>query len=113
MLFNTVSVTVLFQWLKNKVLVWLKLVYSENRTNIGSYCIKGFEGRLLHFLWETYANLQISQLFNVIIGKNLLSLALIFFPLLFNYFTPANIGITLTVLLSVCLSIFVVYKHSS
>ena len=98
MLFNTwnillitVLVTILFQWLKNKVLVWLKLVYSENRTNIGSYCIKGFEGRLLHFLWETYANLQISQLFNVIIGKNLWCLALILLFFIYSVILPLKI----------------------
>lgn len=57
------------QWLENKVLGWLKLVYAGNRTNIGSDCIEGFKGRLLHFLWETYASVQIGQLFKIIIGR--------------------------------------------
>ncbi|WAR31452.1 ANC2-like protein [Mya arenaria] len=54
-------------WLENKVLVWLKLVYSGNLSNTGSTCIEGFKGRLQHFLWETYARVQIEQLFNIII----------------------------------------------
>jgi len=64
--------SLLLQWLENKVLVWLKLVYCGNRGNqVGSQgdtCIEGFKGRLLHFLWETYARVQIGQLFNIIIG---------------------------------------------
>ena len=60
-------VFVFLQWLDTKVLGWLHLVYSGNRTHIYSDCIDGFKGRLLHFLYETYANIQIEQLFNIII----------------------------------------------
>ena len=66
-IFNAIKLYVLFQWLENKVLGWLKLVYSGNRSHIEADCIAGFKGRLLHFLFETYANVQISQLFNIII----------------------------------------------
>ena len=61
------TVTCIFQWLETKVLGWLKLVYSGNRSHIEADCLEGFKGRLLHFLYETYANVQISQLFNIII----------------------------------------------
>ncbi|KAL4219155.1 Anaphase-promoting complex subunit 2 [Mactra antiquata] len=65
--FETAYLSSLQNWLENKVLGWLKLVYSLDRTNIGSDCIEGFKGRLIHFLLETYANVQISQLFKIII----------------------------------------------
>ncbi|XP_053380784.1 anaphase-promoting complex subunit 2-like isoform X2 [Mercenaria mercenaria] len=65
--FETAYLDSLENWLEHKVLGWLKLVYAGNRTNIGSDCIEGFKGRLLHFLWETYANVQIGQLFKIII----------------------------------------------
>ncbi|KAH3796752.1 hypothetical protein DPMN_150323, partial [Dreissena polymorpha] len=65
--FETAFLTTLEQWLENKVLAWLRLVYTRNHSNIRSDCIEGFKGRLLHFLWEIYASIQIGQLFNIII----------------------------------------------
>ena len=59
--------SVWFQWLDSKVLGWLNLVYSGNRKYIYLDCIAGFKGRLLHFLYETFARTQIEQLFNIII----------------------------------------------
>jgi len=55
------------QWLENKVLGWLDLVYSEGRKHTYADCIAGYKGRLLHFLFETFAKTQIEQLFNIII----------------------------------------------
>ncbi|KAK7479008.1 hypothetical protein BaRGS_00029769, partial [Batillaria attramentaria] len=53
-------------WLDTKVLNWLHLIYG-----IGSaekmQSINAFRDRLMHFIWETYANTLIEQLFNIII----------------------------------------------
>ncbi|KAK3088868.1 hypothetical protein FSP39_024770 [Pinctada imbricata] len=65
--FETSYLESLEQWLDSKVLGWLNLVYSGNRTHIYADCIAGFRGRLLHFLYETFARTQIEQLFNIII----------------------------------------------
>ncbi|XP_071154099.1 anaphase-promoting complex subunit 2-like isoform X1 [Mytilus edulis] len=65
--FETSYIDILETWLDTKVLGWLHLVYSGNRTHIYSDCIDGFKGRLLHFLYESFANIQIEQLFNIII----------------------------------------------
>ena len=59
------SVIFIFQYLDTKVLEWLRLIYqhSEEKTqNIDS-----FRGRLMHFIWETYANVLIDQLFSIVI----------------------------------------------
>lgn len=55
------------QWLDSKVLGWLTLVYSGNCRNTNADCIEGFKGRLLHFMYETFAKTHIDQLFNIII----------------------------------------------
>lgn len=58
---------VVLQWLDSKVLGWLTLVYSGNCRNTNADCIEGFKGRLLHFMYETFAKTHIDQLFNIII----------------------------------------------
>ncbi|KAL5012414.1 hypothetical protein ScPMuIL_010965 [Solemya velum] len=54
-------------WLENKVIGWLNLVYTTNPSHVDTDSISGFKGRLLHFLYETFARTQIEQLFNIII----------------------------------------------
>ncbi|XP_061183897.1 anaphase-promoting complex subunit 2-like [Saccostrea echinata] len=65
--FETSYLKNLEEWLDSKVLGWLTLVYSGNCRNTYSDCIEGFKGRLLHFLYETFARTHIDQLFNIII----------------------------------------------
>ncbi|XP_033732322.1 anaphase-promoting complex subunit 2-like [Pecten maximus] len=65
--FETSYLDNLQNWLETKVLGWLHLVYSDERRHTTADCISGFKGRLLHFLFETFAKTQIDQLFNIII----------------------------------------------
>ncbi|KAK3606129.1 hypothetical protein CHS0354_010758, partial [Potamilus streckersoni] len=65
--FETAFIESLENWLDTKVLGWLNLIYTGNRTHIGADCISSFRGRLQHFLYKTYAQVQINELFNIII----------------------------------------------
>ncbi|CAH1786015.1 unnamed protein product, partial [Owenia fusiformis] len=80
--FESTFLETLEKWLETKVLGWLLLVYNqdddkpsnqpssknqENAKLTTKECIEAYKGRLMHFLYETYANVQISQLFNIII----------------------------------------------
>ncbi|XP_067662241.1 anaphase-promoting complex subunit 2-like [Haliotis asinina] len=65
--YETSYLDTLQKWLDSKVLGWLNIIYAGNRTSSGPECISAFKGRLLHFLYETYAKALIDQLFNIII----------------------------------------------
>ncbi|KAL3869262.1 hypothetical protein ACJMK2_041966 [Sinanodonta woodiana] len=65
--FETSFLESLENWLDTKVLGWLNLIYTGNRTHIGADCISSFRGRLQHFLYKTYAQVQINEFFKIII----------------------------------------------
>ncbi|KAK6194717.1 hypothetical protein SNE40_000298 [Patella caerulea] len=52
------------KWLDTKVLGWLNSIYAGEKSHNS---ISAFRGRLLHFLFETYANARIEQLFMIVI----------------------------------------------
>ncbi|XP_076453676.1 anaphase-promoting complex subunit 2-like [Babylonia areolata] len=52
-------------YLDTKVLEWLRLIYQHSEEKAQS--IDSFRGRLMHFIWETHANVLIEQLFNIVI----------------------------------------------
>ena len=55
------------QWLDTKVLGWLNAVYASSESAHGPESVSAFRDRLLHLLYETYAQTLIDQLFNIII----------------------------------------------
>ncbi|XP_025096044.1 LOW QUALITY PROTEIN: anaphase-promoting complex subunit 2-like [Pomacea canaliculata] len=65
--FETSYLKSLEEWLDTKVLNWLQLIYAGNRSDEQAQSISAFRGRLMHFVFEVYANTLIDQLFNIII----------------------------------------------
>lgn len=55
----------LLQWLDNKVVGWLELLYETGKSGEGS--MSAHKGRLYHFMYNIYANTRIHELFNMII----------------------------------------------
>ncbi|XP_074654773.1 anaphase-promoting complex subunit 2-like [Tubulanus polymorphus] len=62
--FESSYVGILENWLDVKVIGWFSHIYQSSRIDID---VSSFKSRLQHFLYETFANSLIDQLFNVII----------------------------------------------
>ncbi|ESP05035.1 hypothetical protein LOTGIDRAFT_109593 [Lottia gigantea] len=62
--FETSYIDHLEKWLDTKVLGWLNSIYAGEKNQCS---ISAFRGRLLHFLFETYAHARIEQLFAIVI----------------------------------------------
>ncbi|XP_022094921.1 anaphase-promoting complex subunit 2-like [Acanthaster planci] len=70
--FETSYIVKLERWLSNKVVRWLNLVFcgEESQRTIGSstqQTLSQWKDRLQYLLYQTYANLRISELFNIIV----------------------------------------------